>query len=84
MKNFKNFLHIIIAFASLLGFLGGWATLAHSPKPVQSGTAQLEPLAPLAPIDMNPGSVAANNNSTIFVSPNRRARSRSLFMTGGS
>ncbi len=84
MKNFKTFLHFLIAFTSIFGFLGGWATLAHSRKPIQPGTAQLDPLAPLAPIDLNPQASSANNNGMVFVSPNRPRRSRSMFMTSGS
>ena len=28
MKNFKTSLHVLLSFVSILGFLGGWATLA--------------------------------------------------------
>jgi hypothetical protein len=55
MKNFKTSLHIFIAFVSMLGFLGGWATLAHSRKPIQPAQFQanvLEALPPLDPITM--------------------------------
>ena len=82
MKNFKNLLHLIIAFASVFGFLGGWATLAHSRKPLQPITAELDPLAPLPPVDLNPQASNSTNNGVVFVSPNRR--SRSMFMTRGS
>jgi hypothetical protein len=93
MKNFKNILRILLTFASMLGFLGGWATLAHSRKPIQPVTAQpqaLEPLAPLAPlpsIDGNPANSNTNSGNgllSIFTPPARRSRSRPLFTTSGS
>lgn len=98
MKNFKNTLHILLTFASLLGFLGGWATLAHSRKPIQTTNAQpqpqaLEPLAPLAPLPAVGSLPATTNNNTgngllsIFTpstAPSLRTRSRPLFSTSGS
>lgn len=55
MKPLKTTLHIWIAIASTLSFLGGWAMLAHSPKPIQPGQAQtsvvsITPLPTLPPI----------------------------------
>jgi hypothetical protein len=54
MKHLKSLLRIWIAFCSLVGFLGGWAMLAHSPKPAQAAqtsaigqTAGLPPLPPM-------------------------------------
>jgi hypothetical protein len=54
MKHFKPILRIWIAFCSLVGFFGGWAMLAHSPKPVQAAQSaavgqpiQLAPLPPM-------------------------------------
>ena len=95
MKNFKNSLHFLLTIASVLGFLGGWATLAHSRKPVQTTNAQpqaLEPLAPLAPlpaIGSNSTNITNNNNTSGFSiftpsTTTRRSRARSLFSTGGS
>jgi hypothetical protein len=88
MKNFKNILRILLTSVSLLGFLGGWATLAHSRKPIQPATNQpqaLEPLAPLPSLDSNPANSASNGNGlNIFAPPARRSRSRSLFTTSGS
>jgi hypothetical protein len=89
MKTFKNSLHILLTLASLLGFLGGWATLAHSRKPIQTVSDQppaLESLAPLAPLpalDSN-NTGASNSPLNIITSPTRRSRSRSMFSTGGS
>jgi hypothetical protein len=96
MKNLKNILRILLTSASLLGFLGGWATLAHSRKPIQSVANQpqaLEPLAPLAPLPAI-GSLPANTNSntgngllnifTPSTAPSVRTRSRPMFTTSGS
>lgn len=56
MKHFKLSLRVWIAVSSVVGFIGGWALLAHSPKPVQASqgnsTTQVElaPLPTLAPL----------------------------------
>lgn len=53
MKPLKTTLHIWIALASTLSFLGGWAMLAHSPKPiqpVQASVVSITPLTTLPPI----------------------------------
>lgn len=93
MKNFKTSLHILLSAASLLGFLGGWATLAHSRKPIQpasgSSSAALEPLQPLAPLPAMNGSTAGSNNGSLFtIAPQQqqpsRLRSRPMFTTSGS
>jgi len=94
MKNFKNTLHVLITVASLAGFLGGWATLAHSRKPIQptqSGAAQaLEPLQPLAPLPaLNSAANAGTDNNGGFLSlfnqaPAQRVRTRPVFRTSGS
>jgi hypothetical protein len=93
MKNFKNYLHILLTFASLLGFLGGWATLAHSRKPSQNANSQtqvIEPLPPLDPIqDILTANNSNNNNGLNIVIPpstsNRINRqSRPIFRTAGS
>lgn len=84
MKNFKNTLHLLITAASLLGFLGGWATLAHSRKP-----QTVQPLQPLAPLPaLNSPTNASSANSGLFglfsTAPARRTRTRSVFTTSGS
>ncbi len=96
MKNFKNILRILLTSASMLGFLGGWATLAHARKPIQPLTAQpqaLEPLAPLAPLPSLDGSPVNNNSNgngllSIFTPPttstHRSRAARPLFTTSGS
>ena len=54
MKNTKYGLRIWLAMSSVVGFLGGWALLAHSPKPAQPAQAapvvEITPLPTLAPL----------------------------------
>ena len=54
MKRYKLGLRLWIALSSVVGFFGGWALLAHSPKPAppepQSAQVELAPLPTLAPI----------------------------------
>lgn len=56
MKHFKMSLRVWIAVSSVVGFIGGWALLAHAPKPVQasqlspSTQVELAPLPTLAPL----------------------------------
>ncbi len=57
---FKTFLKIWIAFASVIAFLFGWVTFAHSGKPVSASSAslasngaqsvQIQPLPTLQPL----------------------------------
>jgi hypothetical protein len=89
MKNFKNSLHILLAIASVFGFLGGWATLAHSGKPVQPvsyGGQTLDPLPALAPLPaMNLNATTDNSGGGLNIiasAPSRR--SRPMFTTSGS
>ncbi len=92
MKPFKNFLHILLTFASLLGFLGGWATLAHAQKPAQHNNtapgAALDPLPPLAPMPGIDSAASSNNNQGWFtIAPQQPSQLRSrqpVFTTGGS
>jgi len=90
MKNFKSSLHVLLTCVSVLGFLGGWATLAHSRKPVQPVSNQPQALAPLAPLpSLDSSNTGPNNNPLSFFAPSaqapvRRSRSRSMFATGGS
>ena len=54
MRHYKLGLRLWIALSSVVGFFGGWALLAHSPKPVpavpQPAQVELTPLPTLAPI----------------------------------
>ena len=63
MKIFRKALRYWIAVTSVLTFLGGWAILAHSPKPVQTVTIQSAALPTLPPIKVY-GST--NNGLTFF------------------
>ena len=92
MKTFKKSLHFLLTFASMLGFLGGWAALAHSRKPVQttSGTQTqaIEPLPTLQPIPaMGSQASSANNNNGLLniITPAQPSRARRpVFTTSGS
>jgi hypothetical protein len=68
MKVFRKAMRIWIAIASVFSFLGGWAILAHSPKPVQPATIQPAALPALPPIQ----AFGSEGNSTGpgFFSPN--------------
>jgi hypothetical protein len=52
MKTMKNVLRLWIAGASMAGFVGGWALLAHSPKPAPliNATPAVATLPPLQPV----------------------------------
>jgi hypothetical protein len=82
MKLYKGFLHFLITLVSAFAFLTGWATLAHSLKPVQpvkqDELAQLEPLPPVGLV-----SSSSSDGFQIF-STSPRTRSRSIFVTRGS
>jgi hypothetical protein len=89
MKTFKKLLHVLIALGSMIGFLFGWAVLAHSGKPVQPGgqgvlTAPqqaLAPLPPLPPIQSIQTGAVSNDNSMQFVVP--QVRPSAGFFSGG-
>jgi len=76
MKPFKTALRYWIALVSLIGFLGGWATLAHARKPIQnsassstSGNVLAVPtLAPLQPLNLSGagGNTASGANNGTF------------------
>jgi hypothetical protein len=87
VKIYKTFLHVWITIVSLLSFLGGWAMLAHSRKPIQpshSNVVDLAPLPTLAPIQAF-GNTGANSNGLGLLSSNPRPRIRSSFLsTSGS
>jgi hypothetical protein len=68
MKIFRKLLRYWIGFASVLSFLGGWAILAHSPKPVQlqsaAGSVQPAALPSLPPIQAY--GATTSNGPTFF------------------
>lgn len=74
MKIFKTLLHILLASGSLLGFLVGWATLAHAGKPVEPGQRQtsqqaLAPLPALPPIQSIQTDSVFNGSPLQFLVP---------------
>lgn len=83
MKLYKGFLHFLITLVSTFAFLMGWATLAHSLKPIQP--VKQEALAPLDPLP--PVGLASNSSSPGGIqlfSQSSRPRARSVFVTRGS
>jgi len=80
MKTIKNSLRIWITAGSLAGFIGGWALLAHSPKPAQSASdlsqaggssqaqVELQPLPTLAPLPPM-GAPVVSNSQNFQLSP---------------
>jgi len=90
MKAFKALLRIWITVASVLSFLGGWALLAHSKKPLQpvqsaqSAAVNIAPLPTLPPIQFfSQGAFSDTNNFTVNNNP-APLMSAPLLMTGGS
>ena len=88
MKIFKKALHYWIAIASVFSFLGGWALLAHSPKPVQpASVANIAPLQNLPPIQaFGEGSQSGQSQGglNLFTSNNQPSAGVPLLRTGGS
>jgi len=69
MKTLKIVLHYWIALASLAGFLGGWMTLAHAGKPVQSTTTSAEmiqTLPTLTPLDLTGRGAGTDGGGSVF------------------
>ena len=82
MRLYKGMYHFLITLVSMFAFLIGWATLAHSLKPLQPVSQQaLRPLEALPPVGMV--RTSSSNGLQLF-SPSPRLRSRSFFMTRGS
>ena len=74
MKALKTSLHIWIALASTLSFLGGWVMLAHSPKPIQpvqqAAVVSITPLPTLPPIQFfNDGFANGSIQNSIVPNP---------------
>jgi hypothetical protein len=64
MKRFKMGFRVWIALSSVIGFFGGWALLAHSPKPVQaSEPAPIISTAPLPTLKPIPSLQGLNRNA---------------------
>jgi hypothetical protein len=83
MKLYKGFLHFLITLVSAFAFLMGWATLAHSLKPVQPVKQEaLAPLDPLPPVGLV--SAPSSSGGLQVFSPSSQPRARSVFVTRGS
>ncbi|MEJ2710609.1 MAG: hypothetical protein P8074_23555 [Anaerolineales bacterium] len=90
MKSMKGILRIWITTASVAGFMGGWALLAHAEKPAPienkpsvSAQAPLPTLQPLQPLKSN----NFNNSSNLQQFSVQPQQQRSFFprlRTGGS
>jgi hypothetical protein len=81
MKLLKSGLRFWLTLASVTSFAGGWAMLAHAPKPYQlfqqTTAPTLEPLPPLFDAQ------AVSDQQQLFnIQPRRR--SNGFFRTGGS
>ena len=90
MKAFKSLLHIFLALASTAGFLVGWATFAHSNKPVQPGQTQVsqQDLAPLPALPSIQVDQSSQSNPLQFFAPRQSTSSLGFsqrgFFTRGS
>jgi hypothetical protein len=89
MKNGKFGFRAYIAAGSVIGFLGGWALLAHSPKPApmvsQAGpAATVEPLPTLAPLPPMGQLSAPSQSFRLAPSFSQTSAFRPRFRTGGS
>ncbi len=85
MKYTKLGLRIWLALSSVAGFLGGWALLAHSPKPAQpiqnQPMVEITPLPTLAPL---PSFNQRNQGFQQLPSVSQNQGFRPRLRTGGS
>ncbi len=95
MDKFQRKLRILIATGSTVGFLGGWALLAHAGKPVAAGTVVMQPAnagtsitvpASLPPLDFRAleDSGGSVNVQSFAPPPSFQTFSRPRLRTGGS
>jgi hypothetical protein len=90
MKIYRYFLHILLSLASLLAFIMGWISFAHSLKPIEAiSSSALVPLEPLAPVGLADHSNSNSNNNILqFFTGSNQSKSnqqpRSSFVSGGS
>jgi hypothetical protein len=92
MNKFQRKLRLVIAAGSAVGFISGWALLAHAGKPVAAGTlaANTEAVtmvpASLPPLDFSALEASGNSsNVQSFVpQPIFQSFSRPRLRTGGS
>ena len=82
MNTLKNILRWWLSLASIMGFLGGWAMLAHAPKPVPADQIPALPtLAPLPPL----GSAGdAGSQQPSFTISSFQSQQMPVFVTSGS
>jgi hypothetical protein len=95
MNKYQHKLRMLIATGSAVGFLGGWALLAHSGKPVAAGTVDTPTInmesSSIAPASLPPLDFRALENSgssstvqTFAPAPSFQTFSRPRLRTGGS
>lgn len=92
MNKFQRKLRLVIATGSAVGFLGGWALLAHAGKPVAAGTLTIDTgssitiPASLPPINFNALEAGGSSGSIqpLTTQPTFRTFSRPRLRTGGS
>ena len=95
MDKFQRKLRILIATGSTVGFLGGWALLAHAGKPVAAGTVVVPAVdtgssitvpSKLPPLDFS--ALESSNSSgtvqTFVPAPSFQSFARPRLRTGGS
>lgn len=79
MKPFKSFLQFLLSITSLLAFVGGWITFAHSRKPIQPASSQDTTLQPLPTLEPMYGETTSNNGGIFsFLTPTRHRVSRQI------
>ncbi len=83
-KNSNTGLRMMMAAASLVGFLGGWMLLGHAPKP--GAVAQTAPIITTTSGDASlPSSQIESNGSLIQLGTQSSGRFRNVRLrTGGS
>jgi hypothetical protein len=92
MDKFQRKLRLVIATGSAVGFLGGWALLAHAGKPVAASAPTIDTEssitipASLPPINFNALEAGGNSsNVQSFVpQPSFQSFGRPRLRTGGS
>jgi hypothetical protein len=93
MDKFQRKLRLVIATGSAVGFLGGWALLAHANKPVAASTPTLDTgssitiPSSLPPINFSALEAQGNSSGSIqplMTQPTFQTFSRPRLRTGGS
>ena len=95
MDKFQRKLRILIATGSTVGFLGGWALLAHAGKPVAAGTVAMPDTSTETSITipsklppLNFSALESSNSSgsvqTFVPAPSFQSFARPRLRTGGS